>query len=89
LSYKNILIRADSSSTIGTGHIMRDIVLARQYKSTNITFATQDLDGNINDKIKQNGYKINILKSNDIKELDKLIKKLNIDLLIIDHYEID
>ena len=89
MSYKNILIRADSSSTIGTGHIMRDIVLARQYKSTNITFATQDLDGNINDKIKQNGYKINILKSNDIKELDKLIKKLNIDLLIIDHYEID
>jgi UDP-2,4-diacetamido-2,4,6-trideoxy-beta-L-altropyranose hydrolase len=89
LSYKNILIRADSSSTIGTGHIMRDIVLARQYKSTNITFATQDLDENINDKIKQNGYKISILKSNDIKELDKIIKKLNIDLLIIDHYEID
>jgi len=89
LSYKNILIRADSSSTIGTGHIMRDIVLARQYKSANITFAIQDLDGNINDKIKQNGYKVNILKSNDIKELDKLIKKLNIDLLIIDHYEID
>jgi len=86
---KNILIRADSSSTIGTGHVMRDMVLAKQYKSAKITFATQDLDGNINDKIKQNGYEITILKSNDINELDKLIKKLNIDLLIIDHYKID
>ncbi len=29
----NILVRADSSSNIGTGHIMRDLVLAKQYKN--------------------------------------------------------
>ncbi len=28
---KNILFRADSSSTIGTGHIMRDLVLTNKY----------------------------------------------------------
>ena len=44
---KNILVRADSSSTIGTGHIMRDLVLASSYKNDNITFATLDLEGNI------------------------------------------
>ncbi|MDQ7043441.1 MAG: UDP-2,4-diacetamido-2,4,6-trideoxy-beta-L-altropyranose hydrolase, partial [Sulfurimonas sp.] len=87
--FKNILFRADSSSTIGTGHIMRDLVLASQYKQSNITFATQDLDGNINHKIIEAGYKINILESDDIKELNHLIKALNIDLLIIDHYGID
>lgn len=98
----NILFRADSSSTIGTGHIMRDLVLATQYKDATITFATKNLDGNINHKIIEAGYKVVVLKSkvansgcktnfpiNDIKELDKLIKKLNIDLLVIDHYGID
>ncbi len=88
---KNILFRADSSSTIGTGHIMRDLVLAQKYakKGNNITFATQNIKGNINYKIKETGYTLKILKSNDIEELDKLIKKLKIDMIIIDHYEID
>ena len=59
----NILIRADSSSYIGTGHIMRDLVLAKEYKNENIIFATQDLVGNINHKIIETGYKIELLKS--------------------------
>ena len=85
----NILIRADSSSYIGTGHIMRDLVLAKQYLNENIIFATQDLIGNINYKIVEAGYKIELLKSNDFKELNDLIKKLNIDMVIIDNYDID
>ena len=87
---RNILFRADSSSTIGTGHIMRDLVLAkREFNGDDVTFATRDLHGNINYKIKEAGYKIEILKSNDIDELNTLIKKLQIDLIIIDNYEID
>ena len=85
----NILIRANSSSSIGTGHIMRDLVLAKQYKNENIIFATQDLVGNINHKIIEAGYKIELLKSNDFEELNDLIKRLNIDMLVIDHYEIN
>lgn len=85
----NILIRADSSSTIGTGHIMRDLVLAKRYPQDNIIFAAQNLKGNINHKITESGYTVELLQSNDIQELDKLIKKLCIDMLIIDHYGID
>lgn len=85
----NILFRADSSSTIGTGHIMRDLVLASQYKESNIIFTTQNLEGNINAKILEANYKLEILQSNNIDELDDLIKKLEIDLLVIDHYKID
>ena len=85
----NILFRVDSSSTIGTGHVMRDLVLAKQYKKSNITFCVQDLSGNINHKIDEAGYTIEILKNNSLKELDKLIKKQNIDLIVFDHYGID
>lgn len=86
---KNILIRADSSSKIGVGHIMRDLVLANEYLNDNIIFACQYLDGNINDKILESNYELEILSSNNIEELDFLIKKLKINLLIIDHYQID
>jgi len=85
----NILFRADSSSTIGTGHIMRDLVLAKQYPDNNIIFATQDLSGNIKHNISEAGYKLEILNSHDLEELDELIKKLSIDMIIIDHYDID
>ncbi len=86
---KRILFRADSSSKIGTGHIMRDLVLAKKYENHTVTFATQNLDGNINQKIINSGYKIHTLKSNKINELTKLIKKLSINLLILDIYSIN
>lgn len=82
----NLLIRADSSSQIGLGHIMRDLVLAQQYPHDNITFACQDLAGNIMDKIP---YTVHVLKSNDSSELIKLIHTQNIDMVIFDHYGID
>ncbi|MDD2357039.1 MAG: UDP-2,4-diacetamido-2,4,6-trideoxy-beta-L-altropyranose hydrolase [Thiovulaceae bacterium] len=85
----NILLRADSSSTIGTGHIMRDLVLATQYKDANIIFATQDLHGNINHKIEEAGYKRETLHSNNIDEVINLIKLYSIDMIVIDHYGID
>jgi len=86
---QNILFRADSSSTIGTGHIMRDLVLAEQFEDANIIFATQNLSGNINHKIEEKDHKIEILNSNDIKEVNKLIRKYSIDMIVIDHYGID
>ncbi|TLP38536.1 UDP-2,4-diacetamido-2,4,6-trideoxy-beta-L-altropyranose hydrolase [Arcobacter arenosus] len=85
----NILFRTDSSSKIGIGHIMRDLVLAKQYPKSKITFATQELEGSVNHKIDETGYNKVILKSNDIEEVEILIKKLSIDMIIIDHYGID
>jgi len=86
---KTILFRVDSSSTIGTGHIMRDLVLAQQYTNANIIFATQSLNGNINHKIVEAGYSIELLNSNDIKEFIKVVKKYNADLVVVDHYGIN
>jgi len=81
---KNISFRANSSFDIGRGHIMRDLVLAKKYYNDNIIFATENLDENINHKIIEAGYKVHLLKSNNIKELENYI-----DLLVIDSYSID
>ena len=85
----NILFRADSSSIIGTGHIMRDLVLAKQYAASKIVFATQDLKGNLNSKIIEAGYDVKNLVSKNLDELITIIEKLQIDMIVIDHYDID
>jgi len=85
----NILFRADSSSSIGIGHIMRDLVLAKQFKNSNIDFVSLNLDGNINQNIINSGHGLIILNSNSVKELISIILSKEIDLLIIDHYNID
>ncbi|NLO17328.1 MAG: UDP-2,4-diacetamido-2,4,6-trideoxy-beta-L-altropyranose hydrolase [Arcobacter butzleri] len=84
----NILFRVDSSATIGTGHIMRCLALAKEFEKNSVIFATQDLQGNINYKIKEAGYEIKLLKNNSLGELHKLIKQLSINLIIIDSYNI-
>ena len=86
---KTILFRSDSSSTIGTGHIMRDLVLAKQYPQSKIIFVTQDLEGNINHKVVELGYSIEILKNNSLDEFQRIIDIYNPNLVVIDSYDID
>ncbi len=87
---KSIIIRADSSSLIGHGHIMRTLVLAKKYKSLgyNIIYATLNLSGNINNKILENEYKVHILNTSSIEELITFVNKYNCKKLIIDNYDI-
>ncbi|MBD3806063.1 UDP-2,4-diacetamido-2,4,6-trideoxy-beta-L-altropyranose hydrolase [Sulfuricurvum sp.] len=82
----NLLIRADSSSTIGLGHIMRDVVFAAQQSEDTVMFACQNLSGNIIDQIP---YPVHILSSNDPDELIELIREYKIDKVVFDHYGID
>lgn len=82
----NILIRADSSSTIGLGHIMRDLVLAEHYPDDSILFSCRDLPGNIINRIP---HRVRILSTNEPQELIDLIRAEKIDRVIFDHYAID
>lgn len=78
------LIRADSSATIGLGHIMRDLVLAQGLEGE-VLFACQALEGNIIERIP---YEVKRLSSNDVEELIELIQSLHVSFLVIDHYGI-
>lgn len=86
---KCVIIRTDSSSTIGTGHVMRDLVLAkRDFADDHVIFATRNLPGNINHKIEAAGYEIVILPSDDIEDLAEIAKANNAKTIVIDHYSI-
>ena len=81
LSLLKTLVRADSSSKIGHGHIRRDLLLAKKFN--NISFASLRLEGDIFDEI---NYPKFSLTSGEIDELCELIKDNKFELLIIDHY---
>ena len=84
-----VIIRADSSSTIGTGHIMRDLVLAeREFADANVAFAVRDLPGNIHHKIEEAGYELIHLSSDAIEELAEKAESFETDTIVIDHYGI-
>ena len=90
---KKILFRCDSSSTIGLGHVKRCLVLAKRLKeydkNLKILFATQNLYGNINQEILKSGFSIYSIRDNTVEMLDYFVKDLQINLLIIDSYDID
>lgn len=59
-----IAFRVDSSTQIGSGHLMRCLTLAGQIKkekNADIAFFSRDLEGNLNDLIIQQGYKLYVL----------------------------
>lgn len=78
-----VLIRADSSTRIGHGHIRRDLILAKSYDD--VSFACRELEGSLIDEIP---YEVFLLDSMDISELVSLVQEEKFELVIIDHYDI-
>ena len=69
---------------------MRTLLLANSLKKDFcITYVTQNLKGNQNHLIEQNGFAHKILKSMDYDEFLEVVKILKPALCIIDHYGID
>lgn len=98
-----IIIRADASKEIGTGHIMRCLALADDLKQYQIDaiFICRKLSGHMSEYIKQRGYRVFLRDSqanfsDDEVEQDALftiqiIEELgsNPKWIIVDHYSLD
>ncbi|MCP4705988.1 MAG: UDP-2,4-diacetamido-2,4,6-trideoxy-beta-L-altropyranose hydrolase [candidate division Zixibacteria bacterium] len=67
----NICFRVDSSTVIGTGHVVRCLTLAEQFrdKGFNVQFICRMLPGNIIDQILTAGYEVHKLQEADYKHL--------------------
>lgn len=95
----NIVFRADASVEIGTGHIMRSLVLADKLREqgANISFICRSDKGHYNDCIISKGYKVSILPPEQFEWKIDAEQTINIlkhqiqypDCLVIDHYALD
>tara|TARA_B100001093_G_C26833665_1_gene1017328 strand:- start:368 stop:1432 length:1065 start_codon:yes stop_codon:yes gene_type:complete len=93
----NIVFRVDSSSKVGSGHLVRCIHLAKELKKrgAEIFFISRNCHGNVNDLIK-NDFRLIQLSNNldsshrsqhkDAINTIKKIKDLDVKLLIVDNY---
>lgn len=67
-----VVIRADSSSKMGSGHLMRCLTLAeelREEKNANILFICRDLPGNISSLVENKGYQLTLLPYDENKQV--------------------
>lgn len=98
-------IRVDASVEIGTGHVMRCLTLAHRLKKAEkyVAFICRDTEGQCIKLIEQQGFEVFILPNSegslwnfvsnywekDAQETINILKKYNVERLIIDHYSID
>lgn len=98
-----VLVRADASVDIGSGHLMRCLTLADQLRNggAEVAFVCRDIPGAMFDLLQSCGYRFAKLP---MTEADKISQKLDaeetigaagqlfpdgIDWLVVDHYEFD
>lgn len=95
----NIVIRADASIQIGSGHIMRCLTLANELKNRGVRvyFICRELAGHLCDLIESQGFKVfriaykeSFSEMNDAERTYQILTKemLIIDWLIVDHYQL-
>ena len=101
---KKILIRVDSSSVIGSGHVIRCLTIAYELRSRNFecVFICRDLKGNLISYIKNKQFQVIVIKFQspklredtidqytDALKTIEYIKKTQAYLTIVDHYDLD
>lgn len=91
----NIIIRADASTQMGTGHVMRCLALADELKAAgcSVEFFGAILPGDLIDFTASKGYKVHPVdtSSDSEEQILKILseKKEIIDWMIFDHYGYD
>jgi len=91
-----IVFRVDSSFVIGTGHVMRCLVLAMKLKEkgAHIQFICQNYKGSLINKIRSHGFNVFELKSKikqkqDAEACASILQKDKVDWIIVDSYDLD
>ena len=90
-----VAVRVDGGMQIGSGHVMRCLCLAEDLarRGAQVTFLCRDLEGHFGALIERAGHQLLLLRARDAaqdaKETREVLRRLEVNLLIIDHYGLD
>ena len=97
-----VVIRADSSTSIGTGHVMRCLALATRLRlhGAQVEFVSRALAGHIGDEIRRQGFELHALPEwpaqarDGVQALDAQQTRASMhgrtwEWLLVDHYGLD
>ncbi|TLM66170.1 MAG: UDP-2,4-diacetamido-2,4,6-trideoxy-beta-L-altropyranose hydrolase [Deltaproteobacteria bacterium] len=91
-----VLIRADASLEIGSGHVMRCLTLAGllREEGAGVVFACRDLPGGMGDYLRAGGYDVALLpgRESDAAETAAALRTFfpdGADWAVVDHYGLD
>jgi UDP-2,4-diacetamido-2,4,6-trideoxy-beta-L-altropyranose hydrolase len=91
-----VLIRADSSLEIGTGHLVRCLALADRLRGSGVavSFACREDKGNVTELATRKGYQVHCLPAgiglDEDRELTgRILSMRHVDWLLVDHYALD
>jgi UDP-2,4-diacetamido-2,4,6-trideoxy-beta-L-altropyranose hydrolase len=97
-----VLIRADSSTSIGTGHVMRCLALATTLRlhGVQVEFVSRALAGHMGDEIRRQGFVLHVLpqgpgpgcdaeQESDAQRTLACMHGRTWDWLLVDHYGLD
>lgn len=88
-----IVIRADASSTIGHGHVMRCLSLAHELHDSGARclFVSRPEDGDLRDHIARSGFEQFPIADMSANTMSAVLSAVSLrpDWLVVDHYELD
>lgn len=89
----SIIIRADASVQMGTGHVMRCLTLAESLakRGAAVSFLCRELAGNLCDHIEARGFRTFRLApgADDAGATEEILEELKPDWLVVDNYALD
>ena len=102
---KSLLIRVDSGTEKGAGHIMRCLSIAKGLNDIDISFICRVIPGNLCDFVEKNGFRVYRLPSNSNLEVNDILTDIKSDIdntveiikknkitphwIVIDNYDLD
>lgn len=89
--------RADASSTIGTGHVVRCATLADELKArgARTVFFSREASGHLCDWLEEKGHEVRRLRgqasgaAEEIEDMQRALGREHFDWLVADHYGLD